>query len=422
MSRLGLLSALILLAAQVSLAAELNTNDWPQWRGPNRDGMSLQKGLVDKWPEDGPPVLWQTKGLGKGYASVAVAAGKIFTLGNRDKEERLTCLEDKDGKELWSVVIGEGDHSNCTPTVDGDRVYGVGLKGDLVCVSVNDGKVIWKKNFEKDFGGKMMSGWGFSESPLVDGDRLIVTPGAQDAVVAALNKLTGEVIWKSPAPEDWGKKGKDGAAYSSVVVSNGAGVKQYVQLVGRGLISVAADDGRRLWTYNKIANGTANIPTPLVRGDYIFTSTGYGTGSALLKLVKSGTSVEAVEQYFLTAKEMENHHGGMILLGDQVYCGHGHNNGFPICFDLMTGKNKWRPGRGPGTGSAAVSFADGHLYFRYQNGVMALIEATPEEYRLKGEFKIAASSGPSWPHPVIANGKLYLREQDALVVYDIAKK
>lgn len=422
MSRFGLLFAVLLIAATSAAAAELNTNDWPQWRGPNRDGMSPQKGLLDKWSEDGPPVLWQTKGLGKGFASVAVAGGKIFTLGTRDKEERLTCLDDKDGKELWSIVIGAGDHSNCTPTVDGDRVYGVGLKGDLVCASIADGKLLWKKNFETDFGGKMMSGWGFSESPLVDGDRLIVTPGASDAVVAALNKNTGEVIWKAAAPESWGSKGKDGAAYSSVVVSHGAGVKQYVQLVGRGLISVAADDGRLLWTYNKIANGTANIPTPLVKGDLIFTSTGYGTGSALLKLVKSGDKIEAVEQYFLTAKEMENHHGGMILLGDQVYCGHGHNNGFPVCFDLLTGKHHWPKERGPGSRSAAVSFADGHLYFRYEDGVMALIEATPEELRVKGSFKIANNSGPSWPHPVIANGKLYLRSQDALIVHDITKK
>jgi len=421
MSRCLVLLLSLVFVTDVALAAESNSKDWPQWRGPNRDGISHQGNLLKSWPESGPTLLWQVKGLGKGYASVAIADGHIFTLGRRGKAEMMMCLKESDGSEVWAVEIGDADHSNCTPTVDGDRVYGVGLKGDLVCLESRTGKLLWKKNFASDFSGKMMSGWGFSESPLVDGERLIVTPGAPDAVIAALDKKTGDLIWKTPAPEEVGRKGQDGAAYSSIVVSHAAGVKQYVQLVGRGLVSVAADDGHLLWTYNKIANGTANIPTPLVKDDLIFTSTGYGTGAALLKIVKQGDALVAEEQYFLTAKDMENHHGGMILLGNHVYCGHGHNNGFPLCIDLMTGKDAWRPGRGAGTGSAAISLADGHLYFRYQNGVMALIEATPEEYRLKGTFKIPASDGPSWPHPVIANGKLYLREQDTLMCFGLGK-
>jgi outer membrane protein assembly factor BamB len=255
----------------------------------------------------------------------------------------------------------------------------------------------------------------------VDGDRLICTPGANDGIIAALNKKTGEVIWKAGVPAEIGSRGRDGAGYSSVVISNGAGVKQYLQLVGRGVISVRAEDGKTLWTYNRVANGTANIPTPVVKGDYVFCSSGYGTGAALLKLVPAEDGVTAEEVYFLDAKTMQNHHGGMILLGDYIYCGHGHNNGFPLCIEMLTGEVAWSPGRGAGSGSAAVAYADGHFYFRYQDGVMALIEATPKEYVLKGTFKIGINHGPSWPHPVICEGRLYLRDQDELVCYDLRK-
>lgn len=220
-----------------------------------------------------------------------------------------------------------------------------------------------------------------------------------------------------------GQAGGDGAAYSSIVISQGGGVKQYVQLVGRGVIGVAAKDGSFLWGYNRVANGTANIPTPIVKGDFVFCSTGYQTGSALLKLSSAGgDKVQAEEVYFLDPKTMQNHHGGMLLVGDHVYCGHGHNEGFPLCVQLATGKEAWRPGRGAGSGSAAVAYADGHLYFRYQNGTMALLEANPQEYRLKGKFELASKRGESWPHPVIAHGKLYARDQDALLCYDIREK
>ncbi len=419
----------LVAAAAVTLAAPVKSNsqlatasiDWPQWRGPNRDGISYDTTkLLNKWPDDGPPLLWKVGGLGRGYSSVAVTDGRIFTLGKIGRAEHLIALSVDGGKELWNIEMGTGGHSNSTPTVDGDRVYAIGLNGDLVCADTSTGNIRWRKNFEKDFGGKMMSGWGYSESPLVDGDRLICTPGAQDAMIVALNKQTGDVIWKSPMPSDAGNKGKDGAGYSSIVISNGGGVRQYVQLVGRGVISVAADDGRILWGYNKVANGTANIPTPIVKDDYVFCSSGYGTGAALLKLSRKGKLVTANEVYFLGSKDMQNHHGGMILIGDYIYCGHGHNEGFPLCIEMKTGKVAWRPGRGPGSGSAAVAFADGNLYFRYESGDMALIEATPKEYKLKGTFKIAVVHDKSWPHPVIAGGKLYLRDQEDLLCYDIS--
>ncbi len=396
--------------------------EWPTWRGPQRNGISTETGLLDQWPAGGPKLLWRVKGLGRGFSSIAIAGGKIFTMGQRRRSTYLICLNLTDGKEIWATDCGGGS-PNCTPTVDDGLVYALGRNGTLLCVKAENGSHVWQKEFRKDFGGKMMSGWGYSESPLVDGDHLICTPGSQDAMIAALDKKTGKTIWKAAMPKNLGRRGKDGAGYSSVVISHAGGVKQYVQLVGRGLVSVAAKDGKLLWSYNRIANGTANIPTPIVSGDYVFCSSGYGTGAALLKIVTDGKGLKAEEQYFLKSQTLQNHHGGMILLDGYIYCGHGHNNGLPICVELKTGKVKWGGRiRGPGRRSAAIVYADGHLFFRYEDGVMALIEATPKAYRLKGSFKLASVNGPSWPHPVIYGGKLYLRDNDNLMCYDIKKK
>lgn len=400
--------------------AEKNT-DWPSWRGPNRDGISTETGLLDTWPEDGPALLWRIdNALGNGFSSIAIAEGKIFTIGKRRGDAELIALNLADGKEVWAARVGGGD-PNCTPTVDNGLVYALGRDGDLVCCETETGDEVWRKNFKQDFGGDMMSGWGFSESPLIDGDLLICTPGARDAILAALDKKTGQVKWKTALPQNVGNQGGDGAAYSSVVISNAGGVKQYVQLTGRGVISADAKTGKLLWGYNKIANGTANIPTPIVDGNNVFCSTGYGTGAALLTISKNRNQLQAREVYFLNADDFQNHHGGMILHEGFIYCGHGHNNGFPMCINMKTGKQAWNGGRGPGSGSAAVVYADGHLYFRYQNGVMALIEANPKAYKLKGQFKLASSNGESWPHPVIHEGKLYLRDQGTLLCYNIKK-
>jgi outer membrane protein assembly factor BamB len=404
------------LKGKTSTAAA--TADWPEWRGPHRDGISTEKGLLKSWEDGGPPLLWKATGLGKGYSSVAISGGKIFTLGEKKGGARLVALDVATQKELWAAPVGGGD-PNSTPTVDGDLVFALGRDGDLVCARTESGDVVWKKNFGKDFGGKMMSGWGYSESPIVDGERLIVTPGGNDAIMVGLEKKTGKEVWRAAVPGDLGRNGKDGAGYSSIVVSEACGVRQYVQLTGRGVISVRAKDGKFLWGYNKIANDTANIPTPIVKGDFVFTSTGYGAGAALLKVVRDGNGLKANEVYFLSSKEMQNHHGGMILVGNYIYCGSGHNEGFPLCLDMRCGKAARKPGRGAGEGSAAVLYADGNLYFRYQNGIMALIEATPEKYVLKGKFEIASKLGESWPHPVIAGGHLYLRDQDVLLCYDL---
>jgi outer membrane protein assembly factor BamB len=426
------LFTLALLCASLNLAiraAETRpqerhaANDWPQWRGARQDGISADTGLLHAWPQGGPELLWKATGLGKGFSSVSLVDDRIFTMGDRDGGEFAICLNRADGKQMWSTRIGDEWEPNgysgprCTPTVDGDRVYVLGPHGDLVCLATKDGKIIWHRQLRDELGGAVPN-WGYCESPLVDGDRVVCTPGGADAGLVALDKMTGKEIWRTIIPP-MGTNGMDSAAYSSIVIGNGAGVRQYVQLLGRGVVGVDAKTGKFLWGYNRVANGTASIPTPIVVGDYVFCSSGYGTGAALLKLSRKAGGVEAHEEYFLEGREFQNHHGGMILLGDYIYAGHGHNAGAPTCLEWKTGKTVWRHNRGPGTGSAAVAYADGDLYFRFQNGVMALVGATPDEYEEKGTFEIPGVEQPSWSHPVIVGGKLYLREQDALYCYDV---
>jgi outer membrane protein assembly factor BamB len=277
---------------------------------------------------------------------------------------------------------------------------------------------VWQKDFVADFGSEVPQ-WGYSESPLVDGDVVVCTPGANAALLVALDKASGETVWKTPLPSEMRGQGHQGAGYSSIVVSHGAGVRHYVQLFGDGLIGVSPADGTPLWGYNRIANGVANIPTPIVHEDYVFASTGYGAGAALVRLEATDSGVKVNEVYFQPGNKMQNHHGGMVLVDGHVYFGHGHNQGLPMCVEFLTGRVAWGPKRGPGADSAAVVYADGNLYYRYQNAVMALVEATPEEYRLKGSFKLPSHLDNSWSHPVISGGRLYLRDQDVLMCYDL---
>ncbi len=410
------------IAANNSAAAEAQRGDWSRWRGANGDGISCETGLLTEWPAEGPPLVWRAKGLGSGYSTVAVTGGKVFTLGDKDGKSHLVCLKADDGSIVWTTPIGGGGGPNSTPTVDSDLVFGVSKGGDMACCKVEGGSLVWSKSYERDFQGPKPI-WGFSESLLVDGEKLVCTPGGTRALLAALDKRTGKTIWTTAASDELQNgRGQGGAGYASIVVSHAGGVRQYVTLVGKGAVGVDAASGKLLWSYNGVANDTAVIPTPIVWGDFVFCSSGYGTGSALLKLSRSRTGLDAQEVYFLAANKMQNHHGGMIEKDGFIYCGTGHNEGFPLCIDGRTGKDAWRVGRGAGSGSAAIAYADGHLYFRYQNGTMALIEANPRAYKLKGSFQIASHNGESWPHPVIAGGKLYLRDQDELLCYDVKKK
>ena len=402
--------------------------DWPRFRGPNCNGICTETGLLKSWPDDGPELLWEMTGLGTGYSSVAIADGKLYTMGDikTDSEtaQYVIAIDLATHEKLWSSRVGpphKDGGPRSTPTVDANLVFAIGTYGDLVCVDASDGHLLWSKNLLKDLEGAANPRWKFSESPLVDSDRLLCTPGGHNAVIAALNKKTGDVLWRCPMP-DIGPKGKDEAGYSSIVISYGAGVKQYIQLTNEGLIGVSANTGRFLWGYNRIANRVANIPTPVVDGDYVFTSTAYQTGSALLKLVSENGGVKAEEVYWLDKDKFQNHHGGFVKAGNFIFGGHNHNKGEPACLDMRTGQVMWHEADQPGGGSAAVLYADGHLYFRYQDGVMALVEANPQKYILKGTFKPPkrqGASGEAWAHPVISDGKLYLRYADVLMVYNL---
>lgn len=396
--------------------------DWAEFHGPRRDSICTETGLLQAWPEGGPRLLWKQAGLGRGMSTVSIAGGKLFTTGDRKGEgQYLLCLDLKDHRELWATRLSapyKDFGALCTPTVDGQSVYTTSTEGDVYCVDAATGAVRWQKSMTKDFGGMTMSMWKFSESPLIDGHQLICTPGAKAAALVALDKATGAVIWKCALP-DLGKAGKDGAGYSSVTVRELDGVRQYLQVLGRGVIGVAADSGQCLWGYNRLASGVANITHPLVRGNYVFISNSYGTGSGLLKINREGPAFTAAEAYVLPPKQFENHHGGIVMVDDYIYGGSGLNKGDPTCVNFFTGEIVWKAPP-PAGGSAAVLYADGHLIFRYDRGLVALVEATPAGFKLKGQFMPLTADGPAWAHPVIFDKKLYLRHNDLLQCFDLA--
>lgn len=405
-----------------AISTSTDATAWPTWRGADRTGVSKETGLMQKWPESGPPLKWTVNGIGGGYSSVSVADGNIYTLSQMEGSQQVVCISTA-GELKWKTPISKDGEPNCTPTIDDGMVYVIGRHGTLAAVKADDGEKVWSVDFSSKFGGKMMSQWGFSESPLIDGDKLICTPGGPSAMIVALDKKTGKLIWKTPMREG-GSKGQDGAGYSSVVIGNMGGVKQYITLVGRGVISVDAATGRPLWQYEKVANGTANVPTPIVSGNFVFCSSGYGDGgSALLQIQKKGRNFGAREVYHYEPREVQNHHGGMVLIDGFIYMGHGHNKGLPMCLEMRTGKIRWGGRiRGEGDGSAAIVAADGQIYFRYEDGKMAIVEASPIAYKVNGSFTLPSRNGKSWPHPVIADGQLYIRDQHQLHCFDIKKK
>ncbi|MFO0979359.1 MAG: PQQ-binding-like beta-propeller repeat protein [Planctomycetaceae bacterium] len=413
-----------LLCCFVCLSTVAQGSDWPQWRGPNRDAKSDEKLASHDWAANPPKHLWTVSGFGAGYASVAVADGVVYTLGNMEGAQHVVAASAEDGSIVWKQKVTEAnprhdfEGARCTPSIDGDRLYVISSDGAIACLNRKDGKIVWRRAFS-EWGGKMMSGWGFSESPLVDGDRVLCTPGGPEATVVCLNKKTGKDVWICKGVFEGGG-GKEGAGYSSIVKCEPAGIPQYVQLTGRGLIGIRAKDGEQLWSYTKVANGVANIPTPIIDGNFVFASTSYKQGTCFLELKKNRNKIEVEEKYYLDATTFNNHHGGMVLHNGHIYAGHQQNEGFPTCVDMASGNIVWGGKlRGAGSGSAAIVFVDGHLIFRYQNGTLALIEATPDEYRLKGTLKPDYQERESWAHPVVANGKLYLREQDKLMCYQV---
>jgi outer membrane protein assembly factor BamB len=397
----------------VGLAAAgltLSAADWPQWRGPRRDGIAAETGLLKSWPAEGPPLAWRAAGAGNGYSSFAVAGNRLYTMGAKGGQEFLLAYDAATGKPVWETPIGSrleqdrGDGPRGTPTVDGNRIYSITGRGDLACVDAASGKKVWSVSFTSAFSSSIPN-WGFSESPLVVGDRIIANAGGPDASIVAFNKTNGNVLWKS---------GSDRAAYSSGVLHEANGVRQAIFFTAQNALGVNVSDGRILWTYDKASNRTANISTPVLRGDRVFISSDYGTGGGLLQLSAAGGGVSAKEVYF--TREMRTHHNTVVLIGDHMY---GFSSAILTAMKFDDGTVAWRD-RSVGKGSLVS--AEGQLYLYSENGVVGLADAAPDGYRERGRFTLKTGSLPTWTHPVVSGGRLYLRDQDTIYAYDVRAK
>jgi outer membrane protein assembly factor BamB len=399
---------LFVCAAWLGVSVLQASSDWPQWQGADRTRMSKETGLLKTWPAAGPRVVWTTNGLGAGYGSMAVVGDRVYVQGARGGRSVVVALNRVDGKEIWSKPLGasemddRGPGPRGTPAVDGDRVYALTESGDLACLKI-DGAVVWQRNILRDFGGRQLQ-WLISESPFVDGPHVIVSPGGPGAGLVKLDKMTGKTVWTS-------RDLSDPAGYSSVIAADVQGVRTYMTFTASAGVGVRASDGKLMFTYPRAANRTANITTPIYFNNQVFFTSAYGTGGGLLDLTARNGEVTAKERYFTL--DMKNHHGGVVLSDGHLY---GFNDAILSCLEFGTGKVAWRD-RSVGKGS--VTFADGHLYLQSENNVVGLAEATPTGYREKGRFTIPDKGLPSWAHPVIADGRLYVRNQDTLLVYDI---
>lgn len=420
-------TARTLLAIAVILAVSPRTraDDWPQWRGTGRDGISKETGLLKEWPKDGPRQLWKNGEVGGGFSTPSIVGGRVYLLGDKDKEEYLIVLDAKDGKEQWRAKIGplgkDGPPSypgpRSTPTIDGDRIYVLSSDGDLACLGKAKGDVLWKKNLKSDFAG-VVGTWAYAESPLIDGEKLICTPGGKEATLVALNKQTGATVWKSAIAEG------DAAGYASAIAVEVGGARQYVQFLAKGLVGIDAKTGKFLWRYDRTRDAQATIPTPVFHDGCIFTSTSRN-GSGLVRIKANAGGVAAEEVYY--NKTAFNSIGTVVCIGDYLY---GTNAGNElVCMDFKTGEVKWHDAS---VGTASLCFADGMLYVRGQGGNgfgpesptrVALVAATPAGYQEKGRFEQPEhGKRPAWPHPVVADGRLYLRDQGVLFCYDVKGK
>jgi len=414
---------LILVAALAAVPVLAAEPDWPQFRGPNRDGHSPDTGLLKEWPADGPPLAWKAEGVGIGYASVAVVGDKVLTTGDADDAGHVFAVSRADGKMVWKAKVGRAGEgggypgSRSTPTVDGDRVYALGPHGDLACLNLADGKERWKVNLVQDFDG-VPGGWQYSESVLVDGNKVVCTPGGKVATVLALDKHTGKTVWKGVTPDG------EEAGYSSIVVSTAGGIRQYVTLTSDAVVGFAADSGKLLWRFGntgaRFAGNTANIPTVVLTADpdRLFATAGYGRGGGLFRLVASaGGTIRPREEYW--SGHLQNKLGGGVLVGDYLY-GDEDASGRLWCAEAKTGKVQWtRKDDAEGAGSASLCYADGMLYVRFDNGYVSLVEATPKAYHRVGTFRTPNGRGQCWASPVVIGGRLYIREKDVIWCYDV---
>jgi len=386
------------------------TSDWPQWRGPDRNGISKEKGLLQAWPANGPAVVWTISGLGAGYGSMAIRGNRIFVQASRNRQSFVDALDRANGKTVWSHSMGpagdndQGPGPRSTPTLDGDRVYVLSEGGQLACLRATDGTPVWQRNILSEFGGRNIR-WLISESPLIDGNNLIVTPGGRGAGIVSLDKITGKTVWQS-------KELSDEAGYSSAVIAEVGGVRAYTTITSAAGVGVRASDGKLLWRYTPAANNTANITTPVVAGNQVFYTSAYNTGSGMVNLTAKGTEIQATEAYF--TREMQNHHGGVVLIGTTLY---GFHNAILTALDFASGKMLWRD---RSVGKGAVVYADNRLYMLSENNVVGLAEVTPTGYKETGRFMIADQGRPSWAHPVVSGGQLFIRNQGTLTVYNVS--
>ena len=401
-------------------AANLEARDWPQWRGPARSGISEETGLLKEWPKDGPKLVWELKDIGSGYSTPSVVGDRIYLLSNEGLENEFVQARNlQDGKRLWATRLGNVGNpkqqpnfpaARSTPTVEGDRLYALSSDGELACLETATGKVRWQKSLRKDFGGKP-GDWAYAESPLIDGTALICTPGGAEATVIALNKNTGEVIWKCPVP------GGDDAAYTSAMVVEGPGPRQYVQVLKKGVVGIEAKTGKFLWRYDKTASRYgANIPSPVAADGCVYTA-GAGTGGALIKLKAEEGAVQPEQVYF--SPKLPTAIGGEVKLGDLLY---GTTGEALVCFRFATGEIKWDD---RALGAASLCYADNRLYLHGENGQVALVEPAADGYHEKGRFsppdqpKRLNDMERAWTYPVVAQGKLLLRDQGLLWCYNI---
>ena len=404
---LATVALLILVHQTFAQAGGQAAANWPQWRGPNRDGVSKETGLLKEWPADGPSLVWKASGAGRGYSSFSIANGKLYTMGLRGDREFVIAFDIATGKEAWATPHGKafrndrGDGPRGTPTIDGDRVYALGGSGDLSALDAGTGKIIWSKNVLHEFGGSNIT-WGISESPLVLGDKLFVNAGGPGASMVALKKTDGSVIWKSQSDEP---------GYSSAIPVDINGLTEVVFFTAQRAVGLDARDGRLLWEYGRPANDTANVATPIARGNRIFISSDYGKGGGVVEIKPDN---KAQEVYF--TREMRNHHSSSVLVGDYLY---GFSSSILTAMKFDTGEIAWRD-RSVGKGS--LVYADGNLYCLSENGVVGLVEATPTGYKEKGRFRIQQGNLPTWAHPVVAGGRLYLRDQDTIYAFDVKAK
>lgn len=408
----------VLLTSFTSLAAL--AADWPQWRGPQRNGISSETGLLQEWPKDGPKLIWKVTDLGSGYGAPAVVGDRLYVMANAGLEnESAQALDANDGRRVWSTRLGNVGNpkqnpnfpaARSTPTVERDAVYALGSDGDLANLDPATGQVRWQKSLRADFGGKPGQ-WAYAESPLVDGDTLVCTPGGSQATLVALSKNTGEVIWKCATPEG------DEAGYASAIVVETGGVRQYVQLLQKGLVGVDAKSGRLLWRYRKaVSKYGANIPTPLAEDGIIYCASA-GTGGGAIRLKPDGDGVN-FEQLYFEAK-LPTAIGGAVKVGEWLY---GTTAQALLCANFSTGQVKWEE---RALGASSLCVADGRLYLHGENGDVALVEPSTEGYREKGRFtppdrpKRSSPMEQAWAYPALANGCLYLRDQQMLWCYDV---